>query len=389
MTELKEIDVLVVGAGIHGAGVAQAAAAGGYSVLVVEKNAEAGCETSSASSKLIHGGLRYLETGQFRLVYECLRERRRLLKNAPELVRLQRFFIPIYREQRRHPIWIGLGLFLYWMLSGFNRQNRFRLLNKQEWFQLGCKTERLRAVFQYYDGQTNDQLLTRAVLRSAQDFGIQTRFGVTLTHAEYSDGRYQVTLDNGEQFFCRALVNAAGPWVNEVAGHVTGAPQQMLSWVQGTHIVLEKPAPMGCFYLESPRDGRAVFVLPWQGKTMVGTTERVLTQPRAHPTEDEVGYLLEVYNSFFINDFAERAGVAAIFAGTRVLPAEERGGNANKRSRETILLQQRQLGSIYLAIYGGKLTSYRSTAEKILAQVKTAIGPAKTPALDTRDLPLS
>lgn len=383
---MKHFDVLVVGAGIHGAGIAQAAAARGHSVLVIDKGDVAGCETSRASSKLIHGGLRYLENAQFRLVYECLRERRLLLRNAPQLVRLQRFYIPIYKSSRRHPLWVGLGLCVYWALSGFDRRNRFHLVSKKDWPNLACSSEHLRAVFQYFDGQTDDQALTQAVLRSAQRLGAEARFGTEIGAAIMADDQYRVQLGDGESVTCTALVNAAGPWVNSVADLVAGAPKQSLEWIQGVHIVLNKPAPVGCFYLESPRDGRAVFVLPWQGRTLVGTTERQLSQPRAEASETEIEYLLEVYNSYFSADFASRAQVHSVFCGTRVLPAEDR--SANVRSRETVFAIQQQKRCIYLAIYGGKLTSYRATAEKVVTHLAAVLGEPAAGARDTKSIAL-
>lgn len=384
---MTRVDVLIVGAGIHGAGVAQAAAAQGHSVLVVEKCAEAGSETSRASSKLIHGGLRYLESAKFRLVYECLKERHLLLQNAPHLVRLQPFYIPVYQTSQRHPLWIGLGLFVYWALSGFDRRNRFRMLSKKEWPQLACSKLNLRAVFQYFDAQTDDQALTQAVLRSAQELGAQVSFGSECCAATLIDGRYHVCLSNGENITCKALVNAAGPWVNDVAECVEGAPKQSLEWIQGTHIVLDKTAPKGCFYLESPRDGRAVFVLPWKGKTMVGTTEKQLNQPRASASEAEVEYLLEVYNSYFNDDLASRAEVHSVMCGTRVLPADK--GSATTRSRETLFQIQRHDSSAYLAIYGGKLTSYRATAAKVMVHLAPVLNKVDKQAPNTAHIALS
>lgn len=384
---MMQVDVLIIGAGIHGAGVAQAAAAREQSVLVVEKCAEAGCETSCASSKLIHGGLRYLESAQFRLVYECLRERRLLLKNAPHLVQLRPFYIPIYDNSQRHPLWVALGLFMYWMLSGFDRQNRFRVLNSKEWSQLACSRQNLRAVFQYFDAQTDDRALTQAVMRSAQSMGAQVRFATECSSAKKVDGRYHVQLSDGEAVVCSAIINATGPWVNEVADRIDGAPKQSLEWIQGTHLVLDKSAPGGCFYLESPRDGRAVFVLPWKGKTMVGTTEQQRTQPRAEPSEAEIEYLLEVYNTYFNGDLASRAEVDSVMCGTRVLPAHE--SSASKRSRETLLQIQRQPESIYLAIYGGKLTSYRATAAKVMDHIAPVLENAIKDAPSTANMTLS
>lgn len=383
---MNDCDVLVIGAGIHGAGVAQAAAAQGYSVVVVDKAPEAGSETSSASSKLIHGGLRYLENAEFRLVYECLRERQRLLHNAPHLVRLTPFYIPVYDSHQRHPLWIGLGLALYWALSGFKRGNRFRRLPRREWRHLGCRTQNLRAVYQYFDGQTDDQALTQAVLGSAQTMGARCYFGTSVESVSTVAGGLQAQLSNGKHLRCRALVNAAGPWVNHVADGIAGAAKQSLTWVQGTHIVLNRPAAAGCFYLESPRDGRAVFVLPWQGKTLVGTTEKQLNKPVAHATPDEIEYLLEVYNSYFIDALASHADIEKTYCGIRVLPADD--SNANVRSRETVFTVQQLGAGCYLAIYGGKLTSYRATADKAMIHLNAALGGGQTPARSTAHMRL-
>ena len=150
-------DVVVIGGGIHGAGVAQAAAAQGYSVLVLEQSAIA-AGTSSRSSKLIHGGLRYLENAQFSLVRECLRERALLLKNAPELVKLKPFYIPVYSETSRSAWQIRAGLALYSTLGGLGADTRFKIVPRHEWGTLdGLDREDLHKVFRYYDGQTDDK----------------------------------------------------------------------------------------------------------------------------------------------------------------------------------------------------------------------------------------
>jgi glycerol-3-phosphate dehydrogenase len=363
-------DLVVVGAGIHGAGVAQAAAVKGHSALVIEKREAAGLETSSASSKLIHGGLRYLETAQFRLVYECLREQRLLLRNAPHLVRRSAFYIPVYRDSQRHPAWIYLGLHCYRLLSGWRREDAIRTVPRDQWPQLGIRQENLRAVFRYFDAQTDDQQLTRAVLQSAEKLGAQVRFQCAITRATKADGLYELTLTDGSLIRCRTLVNAAGPWANAVAA-VLAVPQQPLDWVQGVHLVLERPSPASCFYLESPRDKRAVFVLPWKGKTLVGTTERILDFPKADVSQEEIDYLLEVYNHYFPQHPQGPQNILETFAGIRVLPKDKR--NPNKRSRETIFV--RTPDQTYVGIYGGKLTSYRATAEKVVHLLTQVLGP--------------
>lgn len=367
-----DYDLVVVGAGIQGAGVAQAAAAQGWSVLVIERHDRAGLETSSASSKLIHGGLRYLESGQLRLVYECLRERALLLRNAPDLVKIQPFYLPIYRHSSRRPAWIRLGLILYSLLGGLTAHARHHRIAREQWPSLAIKTENLLAVYRYYDAQTNDRLLTQAVLSSAQSFGAKVSFGTQIKTCEKREAFY-LQLSDGKRVRTRALVNAAGPWVNEVAKLIPGVSQTPLEWVQGTHIILPVQLP-GCFYLESPSDRRAVFALPWQGQAMVGTTETRLEQAEASPLPEEVDYLLEVFNHYFPTMACTLGQVVSKFSGVRVLPLAAREGSLNRRSRETLLVTSRFEDSVYLAVYGGKLTSYRASAEKVVTRLAEVLG---------------
>lgn len=386
-------DLVIIGAGINGAGIAQAASARGWSVLVIDKGEVAG-GTSSKSSKLIHGGLRYLETLQLKLVYECLRERRLLLRNAPDLVKLKPFYIPVYRHSRRSPLWIRLGLCLYAALGGFGRNTRFAKVPPQQWQKLnGLNTEDLTHVFRYYDAQTDDAALTKAVLTSAQTLGAQVITNRRVTHVLGDQEFYHVLLHGERQGIrCRALVNAAGPWVNHVAACIEPAvPALPVDLVQGAHIVLDFPAPDGCFYLESEDDGRAVFVLPWKNKVMVGTTETVCgdTPEQCRPQQAEIDYLLRVYNDYFPN--AERDAsaddIVAITAGLRVLPkAESPSLVVNKLPRETQLLSSGK-HPMYLAVYGGKLTSYRATAEKVAKMLADGL-PKKESCAKTEELML-
>lgn len=378
---MDEYDLAVVGAGIHGAGVAQAAAARGLSVLVVERREAAGMETSRASSKLIHGGLRYLETLQFRLVYECLREQGHLLRNAPHLVRRSDFYIPVYKNSRRSAWWIYLGLCCYQLLAGRPLKGIERV-PAARWDSLGLQQRDLTAVFRYQDAQTDDQALTRAVLESAVSMGAKVHFSSALNKIQYTS-HYTLTFGDGSLVRCRALVNAAGPWANEVAA-LGGLPQQELDWVQGIHIVLRRPAMAGCFYVEAPQDGRAVFVLPWRGLTMVGTTERVLAEPKAEASQAEIDYLLAIYNHYFPDFRCDLTDVDETFAGVRVLPRSHR--HANKRSRET--LYSRAKGGTYVGIYGGKLTSYRATADKVLQMLTPVLQGAMSESTSTADIAL-
>ena len=383
-----QYDVVVIGAGIHGAGVAQAAAAAGYSVLVLEQYDEVAKGSSSRSSKLIHGGLRYLESGEFHLVRECLRERAILLRNAPHLVKLVPFHIPVYRNTRRRPWKIALGLTIYSLFS----RKRFHRVSSSDWSQLdGLRSDDLDAVFSYYDAQTDDAHLTRSVLQSARTLGADVITGAEFGQARLDSGEVKVGYQkNGQSITvaARVLVNAAGSWVNHVLQRVqqpSGAAMELyaMDLVQGTHIVV--PGQISHpYYLEAPQDGRAVFVLPWKNDIMVGTTElNYHGDPTdVRPTEAEIDYLLEIYNHYFRRELTS-GDIIDAFAGLRVLPAG--GGNASSKSRETHFHQDDPTRPRVVSIYGGKLTSYRATAEKLLRRIKNVL-PETTPVADTRSL---
>ncbi len=389
----ERFDIVVVGGGIHGAGVAQAAAAGGYSVLVLEQEALAS-GTSSRSSKLIHGGLRYLETAQFSLVRECLRERALLLRLAPELVKLHPFHIPVYPETTRGPWQLRLGLSLYSLLAGLTPDSRFRSIPASQWDNAdGLETRNLNQVFQYQDAQTDDAALTRAVMRSAQSLGARLAMPATFTGAQIRDHGCDVRYRLGgedRQCSCRVLVNAAGPWVNRVLDAIAPAPPRLdVELVQGTHIVLEGTLSRGFYYLEAPRDRRAVFAMPWHGRILVGTTEQVFEGDPATvaPSEEEILYLLETFAHYFpaCRRLAPQ-DILEAFAGLRVLPADT--DQPFRRSRDTILHTDLPAQPSVLTIYGGKLTAYRATAEKAIERLRDSLPPRDRVA-DTRELTLT
>ena len=212
-------DVIIVGGGIQGAGVAQAVQAAGYNAMILEKSHWA-AGTSSKSSKLIHGGLRYLQTGNFSLVRESLWERRLLLKNAPGLVHLNGFYLPVYRHSRHRPWQIRLALMAYWLLSGCCPDGRFQIIKKKHWPQLkGLKTENLIKVFRYQDAQTDDTKLTEAVVRSAAAMGTVISWPSTLLNAQQIKSGYRIEYEETgadhnktrAAATCRFLVNAGGP----------------------------------------------------------------------------------------------------------------------------------------------------------------------------------
>lgn len=384
-----DVDVVVIGAGIQGAGVAQAAAAAGYSVALLEQH-DIASGTSSRSSKLIHGGLRYLESGQFGLVRECLRERALLLRNAPGLVRLASHYIPVYRATRRRPLKLRLGLSLYALLGGLRSEVRFSVVPREQWASLdGLRQEDLQTVFRYFDAQTDDAALTRAVVHSAESLGARLMIPAQFLDAAATDRGLCVRCRDasGEhEVLCAALINAAGPWVNNVLERIRPHAETLaVDWVAGTHIVLPRRLTRGVYYAEAPRDGRAVFIMPWRGdQTLVGTTERIYQGDPAAvtPTQSEIDYLLETVRHYF-PVYAQFEPVEA-FAGLRVLPHET--GEAFGRSRDTRLhlTHDRRV----VSVYGGKLTAYRATAEKAVEMMQGVL-PARERRADTRELPLA
>lgn len=387
----EHYDIVIVGGGIHGAGIAQAAAAYGFSVLVLEKN-QIGEGTSSRSSKLIHGGLRYLETGQFSLVRECLRERDLLLKLAPQLVHLKPFYIPVYKDTSRSRWQLRLGLTLYAALNGFKASSRFSELSAAQRQQLhGLSSENLLTVFRYYDAQTDDQALTQSVMQSARQLGAKVRTQADFHAAEIKEScRIQYQCDAGfVRCSANMIINAAGPWVNQVLERVQPQIQPLaIDLVQGTHIVLNVAAfGDGIFYLEAPQDKRAVFAMPWCGKVMLGTTETTYSgaADEVKPLEQEVDYLLAVFKRYFPKYETVDFEILQQFAGLRVLPVSNE--SAFQRSRDTVIHVDNERQPRVVSVYGGKLTAYRLTAEKLLQRILPVL-PKRERRAQTKSLAL-
>jgi glycerol-3-phosphate dehydrogenase len=382
------VDVLVIGAGIHGVGVAQAAAAAGWSVRVLEQTGVAAA-TSCRSSKLIHGGLRYLETGQFGLVRESLRERATLLRLAPQLVRMVPFHIPIYRHTARSRLTIRAGLSLYALLDNLRRRSWFDSLPRRAWAELdGLATDGLKAVYRYYDAQTDDAALTQAVMRSAQALGVELACPAEFLGAQHSADGYAVRYRDahGEhECLARAVVNAAGPWVNTVLARMQPQPAlPAIELVQGTHIVLDGALHHGVYYTEA-EDARAVFVMPWRGGlTLVGTTEtRYHGDPGAvRPLDTEVDYLTRTFRRYFPQRDVQ---LRDRFSGLRVLPGGP--GRAFHRPRETLYLTDDRQHPHMVSVVGGKLTGYRAAAARVVALLRASL-PVRPVRADTLTLPL-
>lgn len=363
-----DYDVVIIGAGIQGAGIAQAAASCGYRTLLLEKQAQAGMGTSCKSSKLIHGGLRYLESAQFALVRESLQERRRLLRNAPQLVKLIPFYLPVYKYSTRPPWLIWLGLSLYSLFS----RTPFRIIKRQQWDTLdGLQTHNLRQVFQYYDAQTDDQQLTQSVVESAVKLGARVEFEADLLGSNYTHHHQLHYRKQNQDYYVSTqyLVNCSGPWTMQTQQKIQplmALPQ--LDLVAGGHIVIRRPLKQGAYYLQAS-DQRMIFAMPWkQQMTLIGTTERYYSGEieQLQPEESEINYLLENYNRHFTPP-AERSDVIECFAGLRVL--QDATDSAFNASRDTIIISNRDCPGL-ITVTGGKLTTYRATAEQVVSSIK-------------------
>jgi len=388
MVDNQDYDIVIIGAGIQGAGVAQAAAACGYKTLVIEKFPQAGMGTSCKSSKLIHGGLRYLESGQFKLVKECLSERKTLLKNAPELVKLIAFYIPVYKNSLR-PAWlIWIGLFIYSIFS----LKKFTRLKNNEWPTLdGLKLNNIKAIFKYYDAQTDDQKLTRAVIHSAEKLGAAILYDADFIKSSAQKNTHHLSYKKNQQLHsvnCRCIVNCTGPWVKSTQEKISPLLKTPpIELVAGTHIIINKTISRGVYYLEAA-DKRAVFVMPWKNDTtLIGTTERVFTEDADNisPTEDEKNYLLQTYNRYF-KATASDENITESFAGLRVLPVSDQ--SAFNKSRESLIIHNASSPGL-ITLIGGKLTAYRAGSEDVLHQIKKLLGaPENARNGNTRDIPL-
>lgn len=386
-------DLLVVGGGVNGAGIAADAAGRGLSVLLCEKS-DLGSATSSASSKLIHGGLRYLETWQFRLVRESLAEREVLLRAAPHIVSPMRFRLPHHSALR--PLWmIRAGLFLYDHLSKrvtLPASHALRFVETD-----GLRPEFGRG-FEYSDCWVDDARLVVLNAMQARAHGavIMTRTECTAMTATQSDGQshWQVQLKNVinaevQQVQARCVVNASGPWVSRLGTQLSPqSPPRQVRLVKGSHIVVPRLKTGGDqAYLLQNADGRVVFVIPYEQRySLIGTTEEDYDADPALAaiSEAEISYLLAVVARYFKNP-PHRSDVKYHFAGVRPLMDDETD-NASKASRDYTLALQ-QTPAPLLNVYGGKITTYRRLAESAMRALQPVFPGMKPAWTATAPLP--
>ncbi len=396
----EPVDVLVIGGGITGAGIARDAALRGFRVALVDKG-DFGAGTSSHSSRLIHGGIRYLEHRDFRLVFEASRERRVLLRIAPHLVRPLPFLFPVYRGARV-PGWkLRAGMWLYDLLATFRNVKSHRWLSPKQVRRAepALKDRGLTGAALYWDAQTDDARLVLATMRSAARAGALVANYAEVTSLLKPDGRVRgaVVRDvlSGETRTVRALivVNAGGPWVDALRRLDDPGALPLLRPTKGAHVAVARKriGHERAITLFSAIDGRVMFVLPWGDLSYIGTTD---TDADASPdavrvTADDVTYLLRSANAAFPNAHLAANDVVSVWVGLRPLLRQDPGASPSQVSREHRVVESAQ-GLISIA--GGKLTTYRVMArdatDRVAARLHELDGRPVAPRPPTDRLPL-
>ena len=381
----SEFDVVVIGGGIHGSGIARELALRNLSVLLVERK-DFGAETTAWSTRLIHGGLRYLETREIGLVREALRERENLLKNASHLVKGRKIAIPIYRSSSRSKSLVRLGMLAYDALSFRKSLPRHQGLSKERGLSLlpSIDSHNLSGVAVYFDAQVEyAERLCLENMIAAQQHGAVVRnhcevSGFAIVEQQLKRVHITDMYSGSEKVVgARLVVNAAGPWAETISRLSGIGESNLLSALKGSHAVFKviKGAPNCLLHFESILDGRALIIVPWLGMYVVGSTE---VEQNGDPRDakigiDELHYLIESVNGILPQASLTVDDVAFTYAGVRPLAFDSTGGGTKTSRRHRIIDHGSQEGPQRLngliSLVGGKLTTYRSTAEEVAKYV--------------------
>lgn len=384
-------DAAIIGGGINGAGIARDAAIRGYKVLLVEAG-DFASGTSSRSSKLIHGGLRYLEHGEFGLVFESCRERYLLSRQLPHLVRPIRITIPIYRGARRSAMLIRTGVALYDLLAGTRGLGRGRSVSREDLLDDRLAAEGLRGGVSFVDCQMDD---ARVCLETMLDAERRSARCLNYVRADaVADGttgmRCVSLLDERDgtrlDITARIVVNATGPWSDITAQTLTGEAVTRLRPNRGCHIVTRRAITKRALLLPSRNDNRVFFILPFKSSTLIGTTEAAVdtAEDFGRVSADEIDYLIRNTNAYLPELQMTRDDIAFAFAGTRPL-ATGRGRNGlSETSRRHRVIEQ---GSL-LTVIGGKYSTFRAIAADVVNRMARQL-PGETPACRTQTTPFA
>jgi len=364
--------VAVVGGGINGSGIVWELARRDYEVVLFEKGI-CGAQTSSATTKMIHGGLRYLERLHLGLVRESLRERAFLLTHLPELVKPLEILLPVYDDSPRSRLTIRAGLMLYDLLAGGTGIERHHSLSARELLaRAPVSSEGLRGGFAYTDAQVDDFALVRTVVASAIREGAVVREETRVEKLERAGKEWLVHTNHGDASRFDLLINAAGPWMNELLRANGISARYVLSLVRGSHLVLSRRVSESGLLLQSTSDRRVFFVLPWKGTTLVGTTEVVQKESpdHVHATEEEIDYLITRYNRYFRQPISH-ADIASTFSGVR--PLVGRATNPSAIDRDSRVVRR---GNV-INVFGGKMTTFMALARKVAMRADNFFGETR------------
>ena len=374
--------MLVIGGGITGAGVSRDAVMRGLSVALVEQD-DFASGTSSRSSRLVHGGLRYLEHGQLGLVFESSRERRTLLRIAPHLVRPLPFVWPVYRGARV-PAWkLSIGLTMYDALSLFRNPARHQRLGVHGVVQQEPRLTHtgLRGGARYWDAATSDVRLTLATVRSAQQAGAaalnHVRVDTLVRSGARVSGAEVVDVETGRHIQVRArmIVNSTGAWSDRVERLADPTASSAVRGSKGSHVMVPRSrvGNVSAITLTAPQDGRVMFVLPAGAFTIIGTTDTYddVAPEDVRATHTDVKYLLEAANHFFHEAHLTESDIVSAWAGIRPLAAADDGHGAGRASREHSIVET---APGLLRVTGGKLTTYRAMADDIVNHAERVLG---------------
>ncbi|MDH5464202.1 MAG: glycerol-3-phosphate dehydrogenase/oxidase [Thiovulaceae bacterium] len=361
---MKEVyDCIVLGAGINGVGIAKELSLAGKSVIVLDK-ATIGSGASSHSSRLIHGGLRYLEHFHFGLVKEALHDRTYLVKHYPDLVKMTEFYLPIYRGSPR-PAWmIRTGLWLYDLFSGFIAPHAKVSHEKFRQAFNRIKMEGLRKVFYYFDAKTHDLKLTQTIALQAQELGCEICENSVIKSIDFEKDVITVHLED-RIIKTKKLINATGAWIDELNTKYNLPSNYSIRKVSGIHLVIDElivPAPI----LLQTGHQRIFFVIPEpeSGQTLIGTTERTesLACDAITVNEEDISYLLKEVNAY-LNVPLTKKDVSASYIGVRPIILSKK--SEHESSREYKLDLHTKGEAALLHVYGGKLTTFHSLSKKV------------------------
>ncbi|WP_248304528.1 glycerol-3-phosphate dehydrogenase [Breoghania sp. L-A4] len=385
-------DIFVVGGGVNGCGIARDAAGRGYSVFLAEMN-DLASGTSSWSTKLVHGGLRYLEHYEFRLVREALMEREVLWANAPHIIRPLRFLLPHHKGLR--PAWLlRLGLFLYDHLGGRKLLPATRTVDLKTDPAGAPLIDAFSTAFEYSDCFVDDARLVVLNARDAADRGAVIHTRTKCIAATRVGDLWHVTIEDGlsgerETVLARSLVNASGPWVDQVLRAPLGEVEaHNVRLVQGSHIVVPKLFDHDRCYIFQNADGRIIFAIPYEGDfTLIGTTDREYEGDPADAAiaHDEIAYLCTAASEYFKAPVRE-SDVVWRFSGVRPL-YDDGASKAQEATRDYVLKLERGDGAPLINIFGGKITTYRRLAEAVVGKLASVIGARKQAWTRTAPLP--